>query len=88
MDGVASPVEGCPLVGMYNRLLTGFFFLVVSLTRRYFIPEDGDEEVHPNVFLAPKSRRQGVTPTLKAVRDAFPLPGHYHFRSNENLNAS
>jgi len=46
----------------------------------YFIPEDGDEEQHPNVFLAPKPRQPGAPPTLGQVKDAFPLPGRYHFR--------
>mmetsp|Transcript_75 Transcript_75/g.201 ORF Transcript_75/g.201 Transcript_75/m.201 type:complete len:264 (-) Transcript_75:177-968(-) len=54
-------------------------------TIRYFIPEDGDEELHPNVFLAPKPRQPGAPPTLQAVRDAFPLPGHYHFRFKSPL---
>jgi DIX domain len=47
---------------------------------RYFIPEDGDNEHQPNVFLAPKSRQQGTPPTLGQVKQAFPLPGKYHFR--------
>lgn len=52
---------------------------------RYFIPEDGDDETHPNVFLAPKARQPGAPPTLQAVKDAFPLPGHYHFRFKSPL---
>jgi hypothetical protein len=32
------------------------------------------------VFLAPKPRQPGTPPTLGQVKDAFPLPGHYHFR--------
>lgn len=54
-------------------------------TVRYFIPEDGDEELHPNVFLAPKPRQPGSPPTLQAIRDSFPLPGHYHFRFKSPL---
>jgi len=54
-------------------------------TIRYFIPEDGDDEMHPNVFLAPKARQPGVPPTLLAIKDAFPLPGHYHFRFKSPL---
>eukprot|EP00934_Nitzschia_sp_Nitz4_P003230 Nitzschia sp. Nitz4//scaffold1_size375055//221713//222674//NITZ4_000290-RA/size375055-augustus-gene-0.681-mRNA-1//1//CDS//3329541087//3220//frame0 len=54
-------------------------------TIRYFIPEDGDEEMYPNVFLAPKPKQQGAPPTLLAVKDAFPLPGHYHFRFKSPL---
>uniref|UniRef100_A0A7S3DMQ7 DIX domain-containing protein n=1 Tax=Entomoneis paludosa TaxID=265537 RepID=A0A7S3DMQ7_9STRA len=47
---------------------------------RYFIPEDGDSELQPNVFLAPKPRHQGAPPTLGQVKQAFPIPGRYHFR--------
>jgi hypothetical protein len=46
----------------------------------YFIPEDGDTEAQPNVFLAPKPRQQGYPPSLGQVRTAFPIPGRYHFR--------
>ncbi|KAG7351848.1 DIX domain containing protein [Nitzschia inconspicua] len=49
-------------------------------TIRYFIPEDGDSEMQPNVFLAPKPRHPGSPPTLGQLKDAFPLPGQYHFR--------
>ncbi|CAJ1936933.1 unnamed protein product [Cylindrotheca closterium] len=54
-------------------------------TIRYFIPEDGDEETHPNVFLAPKPRHPGTPPTLGQIKDAFPLPGTYHFRFKSPL---
>ncbi|CAB9527469.1 expressed unknown protein [Seminavis robusta] len=54
-------------------------------TIRYFIPEDGDDEAYPNVFLAAKSRHAGVPPTLGQIRDAFPLPGRYHFRFKSPL---
>jgi hypothetical protein len=36
--------------------------------------------MQPNVFLAPKPRHPGTPPTLGQVKDAFPLPGQYHFR--------
>lgn len=52
---------------------------------RYFIPEDGDLEVQPNVFLAPKPRQQGYPPTLAQVKQSFPLPGRYHFRFKSPL---
>jgi len=51
----------------------------------YFIPEDGDSEYYPNVFLAPKPRQQGMPPTLGQVKDSFPLPGRYHFRFKSPL---
>ena len=47
---------------------------------RYFLPEDGDTEDAPNVFLAPKSTRAGYPPLLGQVKNSFPLPGRYHFR--------
>jgi len=54
-------------------------------TVRYFIPEDGDSELQPNMFLAPKSRQQGYPPTLGQVKSSFPLPGRYHFRFKSPL---
>lgn len=52
---------------------------------RYFVPEDGDSETHPNVFLAPKAAHPGAPPTLGQVKGAFPLPGRYHFRFKSPL---
>lgn len=54
-------------------------------TIRYFVPEDGDIESEPNVFLAPKSRHPNSPPTFGQIRDAFPLPGQYHFRFKSAL---
>jgi len=51
----------------------------------YFVPEDGDTEIHPNVFLCAKSRNQGAPPSLGQVKAAFPLPGRYHFRFKSPL---
>jgi len=56
---------------------------------RYYIPEDGDNENHPNVFLLPSSTKpsstgessgSGMSPKLGDIRSAFPVPGNYHFR--------
>ncbi|KAL9181412.1 hypothetical protein ACHAXT_010217 [Thalassiosira profunda] len=47
---------------------------------RYFLPEDGDQEDTPNVFLAPKPSRPGYPPLLGQIKGSFPLPGSYHFR--------
>lgn len=49
-------------------------------TIRYFLPEDGDTEGTPNVFLAPKPSRPGYPPLLGQIKGSFPLPGNYHFR--------
>lgn len=47
----------------------------------YFIPEDGDSELSPNVYLAPKKGAgTGFAPRLGEIRQSFPLPGSYHFR--------
>jgi len=48
-------------------------------TIRYFIPEDGDSEEHPNIFLLPKSN-SGFSPRLLDIKDSFPVPGNYLFR--------
>lgn len=47
---------------------------------RYYLPEDGDQEDSPNVFLAPKPSRPGYPPLLGQIKGSFPLPGSYHFR--------
>lgn len=54
-------------------------------TIRYFIPEDGDTEINPNVFLAPRSRQTNQPPLLNEIKEAFPLPGKYHFRFKSPL---
>jgi hypothetical protein len=59
--------------------------LRIVSTASYFLPEDGDTELNPNVFLAPKPRQQGAPPTLGEVKHAFPLPGKYHFRFKSAL---
>lgn len=49
-------------------------------TIRYFLPEDGDREDTPNVFLSPKPSQPGYPPLLGQIKGSFPLPGRYHFR--------
>jgi len=44
----------------------------------YFVPEDGDDESQPNYFRLGSSEAEEVR--VCAVREAFPLPGRYHFR--------
>jgi hypothetical protein len=46
----------------------------------YYVPEDGDSEDHPNIFLMSKPTQSGFSPRLKDIRDSFPMPGKYHFR--------
>jgi hypothetical protein len=45
----------------------------------YYIPEDGDDEEHPNAFSI-AGVQQDAQVTLAHVKEAFPLPGAYHFR--------
>lgn len=49
---------------------------------KYFIPEDGDEQAHPNVF-----RLEATQPTLTEIKNAFPVPGSYHFRFLKNIGS-
>lgn len=65
--------------------LTFFRNMSLCFPCSYFVPEDGDSEDYPNVFLAPKPRQQGYPPTLAQVKSAFPLPGRYHFRFKSPL---
>ncbi|GMH68496.1 hypothetical protein TrLO_g2277 [Triparma laevis f. longispina] len=50
-------------------------------TIRYFIPSDGDDESHPNIFLHPLPPPY----TLSHLQSHFPLPGHFHWRLKTNL---
>jgi hypothetical protein len=52
---------------------------------RYFVPEDGDVEDHPNIFLLPKSQHSGFSPKLREIKENFPMPGAYHFRFKSPL---
>jgi len=62
-----------------------YFSYLYHCGNRYFIPEDGDTEANPNVFLAPKPSRPGYPPTLEQIKSSFPLPGRYHFRFKTTL---
>ncbi|KAM3574838.1 hypothetical protein VYU27_003263 [Nannochloropsis oceanica] len=53
---------------------------------RYYIPGDGDDATHPNIFHLPPSARN--PPTLRDVRQNFPLPGAYHFRFKKRLEGT
>lgn len=59
-------------------------------TIRYFIPDDGDTEDTPNVFLAPKSSSSSSSSStqLGTIKSSFPLPGKYHFRFKTSLGGS
>eukprot|EP00949_MAST-11_sp_MAST-11-sp1_P005434 g5434.t1 len=46
----------------------------------YYIPDDGDQLSHPNVFLLPKEEMNGGDVSVGYVRSRFPLPGDFHFR--------
>lgn len=49
-------------------------------TGRYFIPSDGDDPAHPNVFQLPSDLVKGGSVLCGDVKNHFPLPGSYHFR--------
>lgn len=55
----------------------------MSFRIKYFIPEDGDDFDHPNIF---NLNANGGSPTLEEVRKSFPVPGTYHFRFLRTLN--
>ena len=48
--------------------------------RRYFIPADGDDPAHPNVFQLPSGLVGSGSVRCADVEKYFPLPGRYHFR--------
>lgn len=59
-------------------------------TIRYFIPDDGDTEDAPNVFLAPKPSSSSYNqspPQLGIIKSSFPLPGKYYFRFKTSLGS-
>jgi len=43
---------------------------------KYVVYEDGDDELHPNVF----NLSGHSSPSLGMIKKVFPLPGEYHFR--------
>lgn len=47
---------------------------------RYFVPEDGDDANHPNVFCVDRMN------TLDDVKRSFPLSGNFHFRFMKELD--
>mmetsp|Transcript_15266 Transcript_15266/g.18020 ORF Transcript_15266/g.18020 Transcript_15266/m.18020 type:complete len:264 (-) Transcript_15266:2020-2811(-) len=52
----------------------------------YYIPEDGDTENYPNVFvLSSKNGGDKNRITLGEIKKSFPLPGAYHFRFKKSF---
>ena len=49
----------------------------------YHVPSDRDDPDHPNVFTLSKPAEEIL---LKDIKDAFPLPGNYHFRFKVKLD--
>ncbi|CAM9739588.1 unnamed protein product, partial [Ectocarpus sp. 12 AP-2014] len=47
---------------------------------RYFVPADGDDPSHPNVFQLPSGLVGSGSVRCGDVERHFPLPGRYHFR--------
>lgn len=52
---------------------------------RYFIPSDGDDADHPNVFHLPSDVVGSGSVRFGDVKRNFPLPGQYHFRFKRNF---
>lgn len=52
---------------------------------KYFIPEDGDDIQHPNLFQVEGNSGEV---TLAQVVEGFPLPGRYHFRFLRSLGGA
>lgn len=50
-----------------------------SMFIKYFIPEDGDDQQHPNVFRLSTTNNESI-PSLLEIKKKFPVPGEYHFR--------
>ena len=53
---------------------------------RYFIPEDGDDEKHPNIFKVDDCNANSIS--LEKLKKSFPLPGVFIFRFLRNLNGT
>ena len=70
----------CSYYVMWKNLTYHKFHVPIIYHIRYFLPEDGDHEDAPNVFMAPKPSRPGYPPLLGQIKDSFPLQGSYHFR--------
>jgi len=51
----------------------------------YYVPEDGDEEDHPNFFTIGRAANKV---RLGDVKKAFPLPGGYHFRFKKTFKST
>lgn len=47
----------------------------MSTCIKYFIPEDGDDQNHPNICFVSSNQ-----PNLGDLKKSFPVPGDYHFR--------
>ena len=54
---------------------------------KYFIPEDGDDQAHPNVFKV-SGCASVKTLTLGELKEAFPVSGKYHFRFLQQLGGT
>lgn len=57
----------------------------MSALLRYFIPSDGDDADHPNVFQLPSDVVGSGSVRFGDVKRNFPLPGQYHFRFKRNF---
>ena len=54
---------------------------------KYFIPEDGDDQLHPNVFKVNGCENVAGL-TLGHIKKSFPVAGKYHFRFLQELGGT
>eukprot|EP00638_Chattonella_subsalsa_P019690 CAMPEP_0117895390 /NCGR_PEP_ID=MMETSP0950-20121206/26619_1 /TAXON_ID=44440 /ORGANISM="Chattonella subsalsa, Strain CCMP2191" /LENGTH=241 /DNA_ID=CAMNT_0005756283 /DNA_START=1168 /DNA_END=1894 /DNA_ORIENTATION=- len=52
---------------------------------RYFIPSDGDDPDHPNVF---SLHNPSSSLRLHDIKQSFPLPGKFHFRFKKKFGST
>jgi hypothetical protein len=68
---------------LFQQRNTDVILLLLDIDNRYFVPSDGDDAEHPNVFQLPSAvvaSSSNGTLRLGDVAKNFPLPGTYHFR--------
>ncbi|CAM9746605.1 unnamed protein product, partial [Choristocarpus tenellus] len=75
---ISGSFTACPNSGFADPEILAFS--TCALLRRYFIPSDGDDPEHPNVFQLHSSSVANGTVRFSDIQARFPLPGSYHFR--------
>ena len=71
--------EKAPLLVILDRTRFQSIFFVIMVFVKYFVPEDGDDHKHPNVFKVHGCASISAL-TLGLLKKSFPVEGNYHFR--------